>query len=666
MSDFNQEIAVDERFPPPQALADKAHIGSLEKYKEMYDKSISDPEAFWGSFANENLGWTTPFKTAKPAHNYNIQKGKVEYTWFEGGELNACYNCVDRHVEAGKGEQVAFLYECNDVDDNHRAYTYAEILVMVQKLANILKEWGIEKGDRVALYLPMIAELPCGMLACARIGAVHSVVFGGFGADSLADRLDDAMSRVVLTADGVMRGPKPIDLKKIVDASIAKCQVCKVTHVLCKKRLGKPEFAGDWTEGRDFWWDDMMSAAATDCPCVPCGSEDPLFMLYTSGSTGKPKGILHTTAGYLLGAFATFKYVFDYQPNDLFWCTADCGWITGHSYITYGPMLAGATQVLFEGVPTHPDAGRFWEVVAKYKVTQFYTAPTAIRALMRSGEEIVKKHDRSTLRVLGTVGEPINPAAWHWYNTVVGDGRCPIVDTYWQTETGSHILTPLPGAITTKPGSATLPFFGVVPVVVDEKGNELEGEASGFLLVKQPFPSQMRTIYGDHKRFEEVYFSQFPGYYCTGDGCKRDKDGYYWLTGRIDDVINVSGHRIGTAEVESALVQHPKCAEAAVVGFPHEIKGEGIWAYVTPMGDVEMTDDLLKDFKNTVRKVIGAFAQPDVVMWAPALPKTRSGKIMRRILRKLALPSYETEDLGDTSTLLDPTVVDQLKANRPK
>jgi acetyl-CoA synthetase len=531
---------------------------------------------------------------------------------------------------------------------------------MVKRVANVLKDWGIQKGDRVALYLPMIAELPVGMLACARIGAVHSVVFGGFGADSLTDRLEDALSRVILTADGVMRGAKPIPLKGIVDEAISKCTGVQVTHVLCKNRLGDAKFAGKWTDGRDFWWDETCAAVDPECPCVQMGSEDPLFMLYTSGSTGKPKGILHTTAGYLVGTSTTFKYVFDYHENDVYWCTADCGWITGHSYITYGPMICGAAQVLFEGVPTHPDGGRFWEVVAKYKVTQFYTAPTALRALMRLGDEHVTKHDRSSLRVLGTVGEPINPAAWRWYHKVVGDSRCPVVDTYWQTETGSHILTPQPGAIACKPGSATLPFFGIAPVILDEKGNVLEGEAQGYLVVKQPFPSQMRTIYGDHERFEKTYFSQFPGYYTTGDGCKRDKDGYYWLTGRIDDVLNCSGHRIGTAEVESALVLHDAVSEAAVVGFPHEIKGEGIWCYVTPMSGVDPTDQLLVDLKNQVRKVIGAFATPDHLVWAPQLPKTRSGKIMRRILRKLALPSYATEDLGDTSTLLDPKVVEDL------
>jgi acetyl-CoA synthetase len=664
MADFNQEIASEERYTPNAALAEKAHVQSLEQYKALHYESITDPETFWKKMG-ANLSWSKPFTKAFPAYNYDMTKGKVQYTWFEGGKINACYNCLDRHVEAGKGNQVAYFYECNDMDDAHKAFTYQQVLAMVKRIANVLKSWGIQKGDRVALYLPMIAELPASMLACARIGAVHSVIFGGFGADSLSDRFDDAMSRVVLTADGVMRGPKPIHLKKIVDEAIKGCKEVKVTHVLCKKRLGQPEFAGTWTEGRDYWWDPLVNAAEPECPCAEMDAEDPLFMLYTSGSTGKPKGILHTTGGYLMGAFMTFKYTFDYQPNDVFWCTADCGWITGHSYVAYGPMIACATQVIFEGVPTHPDAGRFWQVCEKYSVTQFYTAPTAIRALMRQGEAIVKKYDRSALKILGTVGEPINPAAWHWYNRVVGDMRCPIVDTYWQTETGSHIITPLPGATPTKPGSGTLPMFGVVPAVVDEKGNELEGECTGYLVVKQPFPSQTRTVYGDHERFEKTYFSQFAGYYCTGDGCKRDKDGYYWLTGRIDDVINVSGHRIGTAEVESALVQHPAVSEAAVVGFPHEIKGEGIWAYVSPMEGIPMTDALLQEMKNQVRKVIGAFAQPDVVMWAPALPKTRSGKIMRRILRKLALPTFATEDLGDTSTLLDPNVVEQLKANRP-
>lgn len=670
MTDFNQDVATDELYPPPAEFSADAHVKTLDDYRTTHAAS-TDPEqqeAFWAKMGHENLTWMKPFDKAVGDWNFHRSKGAISTEWFVGGELNACYNCLDKFVEEGKGDKVAFLYEANDVDDPaHRAFTYKEVLSMVCKLANTLKGFGVQKGDVVAIYLPMIVELPVAMLACARIGAIHSVVFGGFGADALAQRIDDGKSRVVITADGVMRGAKPIQLKKIVDQAASMCKESKVTHVLCVKRLGVEAVGHDWVEGRDHWYFETTKDMDSTCPCEPMKSEDPLFILYTSGSTGKPKGVIHHTAGYLMSTQMTFKYSFDIHPErDVWWCTADCGWITGHSYITYGPMLNGVTQVLFEGVPTHPDFSRFWSCCDKYQVTQFYTAPTAIRALMRQGDEPVTKTSRKSLKVLGTVGEPINPQAWKWYYNVVGDKRCPVVDTYWQTETGAHMLAPLPGATPAKPGSATFPCFGVKPQIVDEKGQILEGVAQGYLVMQQPWPSMMRTVYGDHQRFEETYFSQFDGFYCTGDGAKRDADGYYWLTGRIDDVINVSGHRIGTAEVESALVAHDLVSEAAVVGCPHEIKGEGIYCYVTLNAGIDGTDDLVKVLKQQVRTVIGAFAQPDVIHWAPNLPKTRSGKIMRRILRKIALPSYETEDFGDTSTLLDPGVVDALKANRPK
>jgi len=666
MGDFNQEVC-DALYPPPPAVSSRAHVKSIEQYRQMYDESVSNPEKFFGDIARE-FYWNTPFSSVGPSFNFARSRGPIRSEWFLGGRTNMAYNCLDRHISQGKGGQVAFHYESNDVTDAaSRDFTYQEVHAMVCQCANALKNMGIGKGDRVTIYLPMVVQLPVAMLACARIGAIHSVVFGGFSADSLAGRILDAQSRVLITADGVMRGAKPIMLKKIADAAVESAaqqgfQVQKVINVL---RLNNQSLCPyDWTS-RDVTWADAVSSQSTTCPCEWVESEDPLFMLYTSGSTGKPKGVVHTTAGYMIGAKTTFKYTFDYLPGDVFWCTADCGWITGHTYLTYGPMLEGARQVLFEGVPTHPTPGRFWEVVDKYSVTQFYTAPTAIRSLMRAGDAPVKSSRRTSLRLLGTVGEPINPAAWEWYHKVVGDSRCPIVDTYWQTETGSHLLTPLPGATALKPGSATLPFFGIVPVIVDDKGNELQGECAGKLMIKKSFPSMMRTVYGDHERFEKTYFSELDGYYFTGDGCKRDKDGYYFLTGRMDDVINVSGHRIGTAEVESALVQHPKVAEAAVVGFPHDIKGEGIYCYVSLMEGEEYVDSLKKDLIAQVRSMIGAFAAPDVIHWAPGLPKTRSGKIMRRILRKLALPTYATEDLGDTSTLADPSVVETLKQMKP-
>jgi len=671
MGDFNQEIADGEVYPPLPDFQAKAHVQSEEEYHKMYKASIEDPEQFWGDMAKE-FYWRTPFSKVGPTYNFDREKGPVSVEWFTGGETNLCYNCLDRHIEAGKGSRVALLHECNDADDNHKAYTYQDLFVMVCKLGNALRAAGVKKGDRVSVYLPMTMELPATMLACARIGAVHSVVFGGFSADALAGRIVDAQSSVVVTSDGVMRGPKPIQLKAITDKAvdISKANGFEVKTVVCVRRLGGTPKEGqlkhDWNAERDVWFHDFIGPQPETCEVEWVQSEDPLFMLYTSGSTGKPKGVLHTTAGYMVGAYATMKYTFDYHPEDVFFCTADCGWITGHTYITYGPMLNCATQVLFEGVPNYPDVDRFWAVSEKYKVTIFYTAPTAIRSLMKSGEGPVQKHDLSSFRLLASVGEPINPEAWRWYHRVVGGGRCPVTDTYWQTETGGHLIAPLVGAVSQKPGSASLPFFGVQPAIVDDKGQELEGVCAGSLVLKRPTPSMMRTVFGDHQRFEEVYFSQFNGCYFTGDGCKRDKDGFYWLTGRMDDVINVSGHRIGTAEVESALVAFPKVAEAAVVGFPHDVKGEGIWCYVT-LNEGEAYDDALKaNLKTQVREVIGAFAMPDEIHWAPGLPKTRSGKIMRRVLRKLALPDYQAQDLGDVTTLADPSVVEQLKDNHPR
>lgn len=671
MGDFNQTIDEAEIYPPPAELQAKAHVKSMEEYQAMYKASIEEPEQFWGDLARQ-FHWATPFEKVGPTYNFDRTKGKVQIEWFSGGRTNVCYNCLDRNVEAGLGAKTAIFYECNDIEDRHESYTYQQVLILVCKIANGLKAEGVKKGDRVSVYLPMTIELPATMLACARIGAVHSVVFGGFSADALAGRIVDAESKVLVTADAVMRGAKPVQLKSIADNA---CQIAekggfKVERVVCVGRLKgttlEKEAKHDWMDGRDVWLNDFIGSQPEICECEWVDSEHPLFMLYTSGSTGKPKGVLHTTAGYMIGSFSTMKYTFDYHPEDVYFCTADCGWITGHTYLTYGPLLNGGTQVLFEGIPTHPEVDRFWKVCEKYKVTIFYTAPTAVRSLMKSGEDPVKRNDLSSLRLLGSVGEPINPEAWRWYHRVVGGGRCPIADTYWQTETGSHLITPLVGAMVCKPGSACFPFFGVEPAILDDKGKEQSGECTGSLVLKRPPPSMLRTVFGDHSRFEETYFSQFNGYYFTGDGCKRDKDGFYWLTGRMDDVINVSGHRIGTAEVESALVAHSKVAEAAVVGFPHDVKGEGIWCYVT-LKEGQAYDDALKaDLKKQVREVIGAFATPDEIHWAPGLPKTRSGKIMRRVLRKLALPDYLSQDLGDTSTLADPSVVELLKEYHPR
>ena len=569
-------------------------------------------------------------------------------------------------MEAGLGDRVALHWEGNDVGDD-ASYTYSQLLERVSQLANYLVSLGVGKGDRVVIYLPMRVELPVAMLACARLGAIHSVVFGGFSADALAQRIVDSHPKAVITVTAVKRGAKPITLKPIVDDALrlAAAQGVAVPVCLVAENPGAMANAeAKWTEGRDVWWSSVVPQQAKTCPVTWVDAEDPLFMLYTSGSTGKPKGVVHTTGGYMVYSATTFKYVFDYRPGDVYWCTADCGWITGHSYLTYGPLLAGATQVMFEGVPTYPDAGRCWEIVDKYKVTLFYTAPTAIRSLERMGDDYVTKHSRATLRVLGSVGEPINPGAWQWYFKVVGDSRCPVVDTWWQTETGGHMITPLPGAHTLKPGAAGLPFFGVAPALLDDKGHEVEGVAEGVLCIKGPWPGASRTLYGDAGRFETTYFAPYPGFYYTSDGARRDKDGYFWVTGRVDDVINVSGHRIGTAEVESALVAHDACAEAAVVGVDHAVKGQGIYAYVSLMDGIEPSEQLRKELIGAVRGSIGAFATPDVIHWAPALPKTRSGKIMRRILRKIA--AGELDGLGDISTLADPGVVDALIALRGK
>jgi acetyl-CoA synthetase len=642
----------DEKvYPVPAEFAARAYINDA-RYREMYQRSVDDPAGFWAEQAREFISWYKPWDTTL---DWSFDEADLHIKWFEGGKLNVAYNCIDRHLES-RGDQVAIIWEGDDPADDQKI-TYRELYEHVTKLGNVLKGRGVKKGDRVCIYMPMIPEAAYAMLACARIGAVHSVVFGGFSPESLKDRILDSDCRVVITADEGVRGGKKVPLKANTDTALAKCP--DVHTVLTVKRTGGDI---DWHPGRDLWYHDAMAEASTDCPPEEMDAEDPLFILYTSGSTGKPKGVLHTTGGYLLYVAITTRYVFDLHEGDVYWCTADVGWITGHSYLVYGPLAIGGTTLSFEGVPNYPDASRFWQVVDKHQVNVFYTAPTAIRALMREGEEPVKKTSRASLRLLGTVGEPINPEAWEWYYRVVGEERCPIVDTWWQTETGGHMITPLPGATPLKPGSATRPFFGVQPGIVDSDGKLLEGEAEGALVITHPWPSQMRTVYGDHKRFFDTYFSTYPGYYFSGDGARRDKDGYYWITGRMDDVLNVSGHRMGTAEVESALVLHDAVAEAAVVGFPHDIKGQGIYAYVTLVKGVAPSDALKQELIELVKKEIGPIAKPDVIQWAPALPKTRSGKIMRRILRKIA--ANELDNLGDTSTLADPGVVDELIANR--
>ncbi len=636
-------------FPVSDEIAEKAWVDATG-YQQMYDRSIADPEGFWGD-EGKRLHWSKPYTQVKDVSF----TGDVRIRWFHDGELNACYNCVDRHLDT-RADQTAIIWE-GDSPNDHKHVSYSELHQNVARLANVLKARGIKKGDVVTIYMPMIPEAAYAMLACARIGAIHSVVFGGFSPDSLRDRIQDCGSNCVITADEGLRGGRKVPLKANTDAAVEQCT--GVDTVVVVRRTGG---AIKWVDGRDIWYDEECAKVSSDCPCEEMGAEDPLFILYTSGSTGKPKGVLHTTGGYLVYASMTHQYVFDYHDGDVYWCTADVGWVTGHSYIVYGPLANGAQTLMFEGVPNYPDASRFWQVVDKHKVNIFYTAPTAIRALMREGEGPVKATSRKSLRLLGSVGEPINPEAWLWYHSVVGDERCPIVDTWWQTETGGILITPLIGAIGTKPGSATKPFFGVQPVVVDGEGNHLEGATEGNLCLADSWPGQMRTVYGDHERFVQTYFSTFKGKYFTGDGCRRDEDGYYWITGRVDDVINVSGHRMGTAEVESALVAHDKVAEAAVVGYPHDIKGQGIYAYVTLNAGEQHTDELRKELVQWVRKEIGPIASPDLIQWAPGLPKTRSGKIMRRILRKIA--ANEHDALGDTSTLADPAVVDDLIDNR--
>ncbi|MEJ2142367.1 MAG: acetate--CoA ligase [Gammaproteobacteria bacterium] len=647
-------MSEEKVYPVPAEFAAQANITEAQ-YKEMYQRSIDDPEGFWAEQAEKFVTW---FKPWDKVTDWSYDADNLYIKWFEGGKLNITYNCIDRHLDT-RGDQVAIIWEGDDPNDD-KNITFKELHEQVSRLANVLKNRGVKKGDRVCIYMPMIPEAGYAMMACARIGAVHSVVFGGFSPESLKDRILDSDCRVVITADEGVRGGKTVPLKANTDKAVEACP--NVHTVLTVKRTG-----GDinWINDRDVWYHEAMAEASSDCPPEEMDAEDPLFILYTSGSTGKPKGVMHTTGGYLLFTTMTTKYVFDLKDDDVYWCTADVGWITGHSYLLYGPLANGNTTVFFEGVPNYPDASRFWEVVDKHKITIFYTAPTAIRALMREGDAPVKKTSRNSLRLLGTVGEPINPEAWEWYHKIVGEERCPIVDTWWQTETGGHLLTPLPGATALKPGSATRPFFGVKPGIIDTETNKLiegDGEASGALVMLAPWPSQMRTVYGDHQRFVDTYFKTYPGYYFSGDGARRDKDGYYWITGRMDDVLNVSGHRMGTAEVESALVLHDDIAEAAVVGYPHDIKGQGIYAYVTPVVGVEPSDDLKKELIDLCRTEIGPIAKPDVIQWAPGLPKTRSGKIMRRILRKIA--ENDVGHLGDTSTLADPAVVEDLVANR--
>ena len=641
-------------FPPVETAypIDNAHVNSLETYQTRYAESIQDPEAFWAEIA-ERLTWYQKWDTVR---NYDFVKADIK--WFEGGTLNACYNCLDRHVEAGHGDATAIIWEGNDPSED-KTFSFNELLAEVKKFANVLKSQGIEKGDRVCIYLQMVPELAIAMLACARIGAVHSIVFGAFSAESLRDRINDSACKMLITQDTAMRGPRSdIPMKANADAAVVECP--SIEKVVVVKRTGD---AVDFDASRDIWWHEAMADADTECEPEVMDAEDPLFILYTSGSTGKPKGVLHTTGGYLVYTSYTHQQIFDYHEGDVYWCTADIGWITGHSYIIYGPLANRAISIMFEGVPNYPDFGRFWQVVEKHNINIFYTAPTALRALMKEGDSWVEKYDRSTLRLLGTVGEPIKEPEWLWYYNIVGEKRCPIVDTWWQTETGGILMTPLPAATPLKPGSATFPFFAIEPVILDEEGNEVEGNpATGYLCIKTAWPGIMRTVYGDHERFLDTYFRRFPGYYMTGDGVLRDEDGYYWITGRVDDVLNVSGHRLGTAEVEGAIGQHAAVAEAAVVGYPHDIKGQGIYAYVTLMTGESASDEVETGIKQAVRQHIGPIATPDKVQFTPALPKTRSGKIMRRILRKIA--EGDISDLGDTSTLADPTVVDALVEGR--
>ena len=653
----------EELYQPPEWISSRAHIATMEQYREMYERSINNPEEFWAEQAN-HFCWFKKWDQVR-SYNYDVNQGDIKIEWFKGGKCNITSNCLDRHLET-KGEQTAIIWEGNEPGEKI-SLTYRQLHTEVCKFANVLKNHGVKIGDRVSIYMPMVIELAVAMLACARLGAVHSIVFGGFSPTALSDRIVDSSCKILITTDGGYRGSKPIAIKKNADEAIrlAGKQGVQVSTCIVVKRVGN-KIPITMQDGRDVWWHEEMSEANLVCEPEVMDSEDPLFILYTSGSTGKPKGVQHSTAGYMIFTALTHRYIFDYHNEDIWWCTADIGWVTGHSYIIYGPLANGATTVMFEGVPTYPDAGRFWDVVDRLKVTQFYTAPTAIRALMSFEEDFPGKYNLSTLRVLGSVGEPINPEAWRWYHKKIGKGRCPIVDTWWQTETGGILITPLPGCTPTKPGSATFPFFGVKPVIIEaETGKVLQGNGiTGVLALEEPWPSQMRTIYNDQDRFEETYFKLYPGYYFTGDGCRRDEDGYFWITGRVDDVINVSGHRIGTAEVESALVLHDAISEAAVVGFPHEIKGQGIYAYVSLREGISANENLKKDLVNFVRKEIGPIAAPDVIHWAPNLPKTRSGKIMRRILRKIA--ANEADKLGAISTLAEPSVVENLKASYAK
>jgi len=649
MADETTSVPVYE---PPQEFRERAHINSMEKYQEMYRRSIDDPEGFWAEMARD-ITW---FKPWEKVMHYDFHKPEIE--WFRGGKLNVSYNCLDRHVEAGHGGDTALIWEGNNPSES-MIFTYAELLDRVERFANVLKSLGIKKGDRVAIYLQMIPELPVAMLACSRIGAIHSIVFGAFSPDSLRDRINDSECKIVITQDTALRGRKDnIPMKTNADKAVEQCP--SIEHVVVVRRTGNEV---PMTEGRDIWWHEEMDKAGAKCAPEHMDAEDPLFILYTSGSTGKPKGVLHTTGGYMVYTSVTHKYIFDYHEGDVYWCTADIGWITGHSYIVYGPMANRAISVMFEGVPNYPDYGRFWEIVQKYKINIFYTAPTALRALMKEGDSWPQKYDLSSLRLLGTVGEPIKSPEWHWYYNIIGGGRCPIVDTWWQTETGGILLTPLPGAIPIKPGSATVPFFGVTPAILDEQGNELEGpNVEGSLVIKTAWPGMMRTVYRNHERFRETYFAMYPGMYFAGDGAKRDEDGYYWITGRVDDVLNVSGHRLGTAEVEGAIGKHPAVAEAAVVGFPHDVKGQGIYSFVTLRTGHTPSEEMKREIINTVRREIGPIASPDAIQFTDGLPKTRSGKIMRRILRKIA--SNEIDAIGDTSTLADPSVVESLVEGR--
>jgi acetyl-CoA synthetase len=641
----------DVEIYPVKPEVEKTAWVTQADYDKMYQRSIEDPDGFWAEHG-KRIHWFKPFTKVR---NVDFGPDNVDIRWYEDGTTNACYNCLDRHLPT-KRDDTAIIWEGDDPRD-HKSVTYGEVHEEVCRLANVLKKHGIQKGDRVTIYMPMIPEAAYAMLACARIGAVHSVVFGGFAPDSLASRIQDAGAKMVITSDEGLRGGRKVPLKGNTDEAVAKCP--SIESVLVVQRTGGQI---QWHDGRDHWYHEELAKVDDNCPCEELNAEDPLFILYTSGSTGKPKGVLHTTGGYLVYTAMTHQYVFDYHDGEVYWCTADVGWITGHSYIVYGPMANGATTLIFEGVPNYPTASRHWEIIEKHKVNIYYTAPTAIRSLMREGNAPVQKADRSSLRILGTVGEPINPEAWRWYHEVVGEKRCPIVDTWWQTETGGILITPLPGATPLKPGSATTPFFGIQPVIVDNEGHHLEGATEGNLCIANSWPGQMRTVYGDHERFKQTYFSTYPGRYFTGDGCRRDKDGYYWITGRVDDVLNVSGHRMGTAEIESALVMHEKVAEAAVVGYPHDLKGQGVYAYVTLVAGEEPDESLRKELTDLCRKEIGPIAKPDLVQFASGLPKTRSGKIMRRILRKIAEDDYAS--LGDTSTLADPGVVDELIENR--